>query len=155
MHLVIKRIVLIKRMYYTSANTCLISAHIFCNCSMEAVERQNCRQNPLEQSRRSYNREQKLHVLRWYTSNGSNLYRTCQKFDLNTKTVLWWIKNHKAIHDSKKGRKRVSFKRTPEYPEMEKALHEEYQGLRHCGLKVKGWWFRTRGQWAESKRMVI
>jgi len=113
---------------------------------MEAVERQNPRQDTLVQSKRSYIREQKLHVLRSYTSNGSNLHRTCKKFDLNTKMVLQWIKNHKAMHDSKKGRKRVSFTRTAEYPEMDKALYEEYRGLCRCGLKVKGWWFRMRGQ---------
>ena len=47
---------------------------------------------------------------------------------------------------SKKGRKRVSFDRTAEYPQMEEALYKEYQKLHQHGLKVKGWWFRTRGQ---------
>ena len=70
----------------------------------------------------------------------------CQKFDLNTKTVLQWIKCLKAIHDSKKGRKRVSFGRIAEYPEMEEVLYKEYRRLFQRGLRVKGWWFRTRGQ---------
>lgn len=80
------------------------------------------RQKTLTRTRRSYTREQKLDVLRWYTDNGQNLYRTCQKFDLNTKTVLRWIKSWKAIHDSKKGRKRVSFDRTEG---LEEVLYEE------------------------------
>ena len=104
------------------------------------------RQKTLTRTRRSYTREQKLDVLRWYTDNGQNLYRTCQKFDLNTKTVLRWIKSWKAIHDSKKGRKRVSFDRTAEHPGLEEVLYEEYRKLRQRGLKVKGWWFQTRGK---------
>ena len=62
------------------------------------------------------------------------------------KTVLQWIKYQKAIHDSKKGRKRVSFGRSAEYSEMEEVLYNEHRRLHQSGLKVKGWWFRTRGQ---------
>jgi len=97
-------------------------------------------------TRRSYTREQKLDVLRWYTDNGKNLYCTCQKFEFNTKTVLRWIKCWKVIHDSKKGRKRVSFNRTAEHPGLEEVLYKKYRKLRQHGLKVKGWWFRTTGK---------
>ena len=60
----------------------------------------------MKQTQRIYSREQKLDVLKWCSLNGRNLYRTCQRFSLNTKTVLWWIKNQSAIYNSKKGRKR-------------------------------------------------
>ena len=95
----------------------------------------------LKWTRRSYSREQKLDVLKWYSLN---LYCTCQRFSLNTctKTVLRWIKNQSAIYDSKKGRKRVQFRRTAEHPDIEETLYIEYRGLRQSGLKVKGWWFQ-------------
>ena len=89
---------------------------------------------------------QELDVLKWYSLNGPSLYHTCQRFSLNTKTVLRWIKNQSAIYDSKKGRKRVQFQRTAEHPDIEETLYKEYRGLRQSGLKVKGWWFKTRGE---------
>ena len=85
-------------------------------------------------------------MLKWHSLNGRNLYRTCQWFSLNTKTVLRWIKNQSAIYDSKKGRKRVQFWRTAEHPDIEETLNKEYRGLCQSGLKVKRWWFKTRGE---------
>ena len=100
----------------------------------------------IKRTRKSYTREQKLDVLRWFSLNGQNLYCTCQQFSLNTKTLPRWVKDHSAIYNSKKGRKRVQFQRTAEHPDMEEMLYEEYKGLRRCGLKVKGWWFKVRGE---------
>ena len=60
--------------------------------------------------------------------------------------MLRWIKNQSAIYDSKKGRKRVQFQRTAEHPDIEETLYKEYRGSRQSGLKVKGWWFKTRGE---------
>ena len=100
----------------------------------------------LKKTRKSYTREQKLDVIRWYSLNGENLYRTCQQFSLNSKTVLRWIKDHTAIYYSKKGRKRVKFRRSAEHPDVEEILYKEYKELRRRGLKVKGWWFKTRGE---------
>ena len=91
-------------------------------CTMESVQRQK----NLTRTRRSYTREQKL---RLYTDNRQNLYCTCQ-FDLNTKTVLLWLKSWKVMHDSRKGRKRVNFDRTAEHPGLEEVLLEEYRKLR-------------------------
>ena len=84
-------------------------------------------------------------MIRWHSLNGENLYRTCKHFSLNSKTVLRWIKDHTAIYYSKKGRKRVQFKRSAKHPDIEEILYREYKGLRQRGLKVKGWWFKTRG----------
>ena len=36
--------------------------------------------------RQSYSREEKLRVLKWYLENGRNLYQTCKRFTLNSKT---------------------------------------------------------------------
>ena len=99
-----------------------------------------------KKTRKSYTREQKLDGIRWYSLNGENLYRRYKHFSLNTKTVLRWIKDHTAIYCSKKGRKRVQFKRYAEHPDIEEILYREYKGLHQCGLKVKGWWFKTRGE---------
>ena len=45
--------------------------------------------------RRSYAREDKLRVLAFYKENRNNLYRTCQKFDINSKNLLRWLKDEK------------------------------------------------------------
>ena len=66
--------------------------------------------------------------------------RTCtkhaKKFSLNSKTVLRWIRDEEKIRESKKGRKRVTFHRRSQFPELEEKLHEEYKDLRRKGLKV-------------------
>ena len=60
-------------------------------------------------TRKSYSREEKLNVTKWYWNNGRNLYQTCKHFDMNSKTVLRWIKDERKIQASSKGRKRVQF----------------------------------------------
>jgi len=67
------------------------------------------------------------------------LYQTCKKYDLNTKTVMRWIKDEVKIRDSHKGHKHVQFNYTSHYPDVEETLHNEYRKLRRKGLKVKGW----------------
>ena len=97
-----------------------------------------------KRKRKSYGREEKLKTLKFYRDNGRNLYKTCKRFSLNTKTVLRWIKDEEKIRSRSKGSKRVKFERKAMYPEMEEKLYTEYKVLRAKGLKVKGWWFRTR-----------
>ena len=97
-------------------------------------------------TRRSYSREEKLNGTQWYWNNGRNLYQTCKNFDLNSKTVLRWIKYERKIQASRKGRKRVEFDRTLQYPAMEDTLYHEYRSHRLRGVKVKGWWFKTRAK---------
>ena len=88
-----------------------------------------------KRTRKTYTREQKLDMLRWYSLNGQNLYRACQQFSLNSKTVLRWVKDRSVIYNSKKGRKYVQFQRAAEHPDMEEMLYKEYKGLRRRGLK--------------------
>ena len=38
--------------------------------------------------RKSYTREEKLTVVSFYKENNSNLYRTCQQFDMNSRLFL-------------------------------------------------------------------
>ena len=94
--------------------------------------------------RKSYTREEKLKILRFCHSNNRNVYRTCQKYGLNSKTLLRWLKDENKIESSRKGSKRAKFNRTPKYPEMEDRLYREYKDLRKRGLKVKAWWFKTK-----------
>ena len=93
--------------------------------------------NPLIKTRKSYSREEKLKVVGHYYSEGQNLYQTCKRFSLNTKTVLRWLKDEEKIRGSKKGSKRVKFQRQARFPEMEKILYLEYKELRRKGMKAR------------------
>ena len=97
-------------------------------------------------ARRSYTREEQLKVTHWYWNNDQNLYQTCKKFNLNSRTVLRWIKDERKIKDSRKCCKCVEFDRTSQYPAMEVTLYKEYWSLRERGIKIKGWWFKARAK---------
>ena len=97
-------------------------------------------------TQRSYSREEKLIVTQWYWNNGRNLHQTCKNFNLNSKTVVCWIKGERKIRASRKGRKRVEFDRKPQYPALEDTLYQEYRNHRQRGVKIKGWWFKTRAK---------
>ena len=99
-----------------------------------------------KKGRKSYSREEKLKVIKYYHDNGKNLYKTCKRFSMNSKSVMRWVKDEEKIRGSNKGSKRVNFDRRAQYPEMEVKLFMEYKELRKKGLKVKGWWFRLRAK---------
>ena len=56
------------------------------------------------QTKKSYTREYKLEVVRFYHQN--NLYRTSKRFSLNTKTIGRWVADEEKIKKSKKASKR-------------------------------------------------
>lgn len=56
--------------------------------------------------------------------------------------MLQWIKQRAEIKNSKKGRKRVYFKRSSEHSYVEEIFHKEYRTL----VKGKGWWFKTKAK---------
>ena len=56
---------------------------------------------PATKQRRSYTREEELDILSYYKEN--NLYKTCQRFDINSKNVLRWDKQEEKIKESKRG----------------------------------------------------
>ena len=91
--------------------------------------------------RKSYTREFKLTVINHYCEN--NLYQTSKRFSLNTKTILRWVADEEKL---KKGSKCTITVRKAAFPEMEAALYQEYKSLRKRGLKVKCFWFKTRGR---------
>ena len=94
--------------------------------------------------RKSYTREYKLLVVQFYKEN--NLYQTAKKFSLNTRTIGRWVSDVEKIRKSKKSSKRANFLRKCQFPDVEEELYREYKDLRKKGLKVKGFWFRTRGK---------
>ena len=96
------------------------------------------------QTRKSYTREYKFEVVRFYHQN--NLYQTFKRFSLNTKTIGRWVADEGKIKNSKKASKRVKHARRCQFPEMEEELYREYKKLRKQGYKVKGFWFRIRGK---------
>ena len=97
--------------------------------------------------RRSYTREKKLLILKYYYENACNKYKTCQKFDISKPSLFTWIKGEKEIKSSKKGSKRVKGGgRAPFWPDVEEKLVIEFQELRKKGLKVRQYWFKTRAR---------
>ena len=58
------------------------------------------------QTRKSYTREYKPEVVRFYREN--NLYQTAKRFSLNTKTIGRWVADKEKIKKSKKASKRVN-----------------------------------------------
>ena len=53
--------------------------------------------------RKSYTREFKLEVTKYYSENN----RTSKHYSLNTKTILRWAKDSKKIKDARKGSKHI------------------------------------------------
>ena len=94
--------------------------------------------------RKSFTREFKLNVIRYYQKN--NLYRTSKCYELNTKTILRWIKQESKIKDASKQSKHLKHQQKVMHPEMEEKLYDEYKKLCKKGLKVKGYWFKLRSQ---------
>ena len=94
--------------------------------------------------RKSYPREKKLMVLKYYYENGCNKYQTCKRFGIPKPCLHRWIRGEKEIQSCKKGTKRVEGGRRPFWPDMEVKLVEEFKELRQKGLKVKHYWFKTR-----------
>ncbi len=49
--------------------------------------------------KRDAERDEKLRVTCYYKEKDKNLYQTCKHFDLNSKTVLRWIKDEENIRE--------------------------------------------------------
>ena len=55
-------------------------------------------------------------------------------YELNTKSVIRWVKDEEKIQSNGKGSKHVKFDRKAQYPEMEAKLFLEYKELRKKAL---------------------
>ena len=81
--------------------------------------------------RKSYSREYKLEVVRFYREN--NLYQTSKKHSLNTKTILRWVRDESKLKKAKKGSKHLQHNRRAAYPELKERLYNEYKDMRKKG----------------------
>ena len=94
--------------------------------------------------RRSYTREFKLRVIKWYMDNGQNKVRTAFHFKVDRKRVREWVQNEESIRATKlTTRKNKSGKRA-RYPIAEQKMHEDFKRLRGEGKSVKRYWFNQR-----------
>ena len=64
-------------------------------------------------TRKSYSREFKLSVVKFYHEN--NLYQTAKQFSINTKTIGRWVAGEEQIKSSRKASKRVTHSRRCQY----------------------------------------
>ena len=88
--------------------------------------------------RRTFSREKKLLILKFYYANGCNKYKTCKQFGIHKGSLMQWIQNEEEIQKGKKGSKRIiGGGRKPFWPDVEEKLVEEFKELRQKGLKVK------------------
>ena len=96
----------------------------------EAASRQRTLDGPIDhpKTRKSYTREYKLEVVRFYREH--NLYQTAKRF---SKTVGRWVADEEKIKKSKKASKRVTFVRRCQFPYVEEELFHEYKKLRKQG----------------------
>ena len=94
--------------------------------------------------RQSYAREFKLQVVQFYHS--ANLYQTRKKYNLDSKTILRWVKQESELILSRAASKRVKGSRTAILPQLEKELKKDIDAQREKGLRVKRWWIMTRAK---------
>jgi transposase-like protein len=94
--------------------------------------------------RKSYSREFKLEVVRFY--HNSNLSNTTKQFELNSKTVLRWVKQEKTLILSRYKSKRVKGSKRVMWQKLEDRLVKEIEVQRQKGLRVKKWWVIGRAK---------
>ena len=74
------------------------------------------------------------------------LYATSKHFSLNAKSILRWSSSQTSIAESPRCSRHCKHTRLCDNPRMETALYKEFWELRKKGLKVKGFWFKTRAR---------
>ena len=97
-------------------------------------------------SRRAFDREFKLQVVKEYHESGKNIAKTARKFEIDRKQVRAWVKKEEQIRRQKYKSKAHGRGCNSKYPLMEDKLYSEFLQLRKDGRKVKRWWFNTRAK---------
>ena len=82
-------------------------------------------------TRRSFSRELKLHVLKWFHKNGKKVIVASRKFKVDRKLVGRWVKEEELIRNQKVRSKAGCRGRKPLYLEVEKKLHDEFKEMRN------------------------
>ena len=62
---------------------------------------------PAKVSRRTFTRELKLEVIIWHFSNGKNINKTANKFEIDRKQIRNWIKDERKIRKQKRKSKQL------------------------------------------------
>ena len=97
-------------------------------------------------SRRAFDREFKLQVVKEYHESGKNIAKTARKFEIDREQVRAWVKKEEQIRGQKYKSKAHGRGCNSKYPLMEDKLYSEFLQLRKDGRKVKRWWFNTRAK---------
>ena len=97
-------------------------------------------------SRRAFDREFKLQVVKEYHESGKNIAKTARKFEIDRKQVRAWVKKEEQIREQKYKSRAHGRGCNSKYLLMEDKLYSEFLQLRKDGRKVKRWWFNTRAK---------
>ena len=100
---------------------------------------------PAKVSRRIFTREFKLEVISSHFSNGKNINKTANKFEIDRKRIRNYIKDERNIPKQKRKSKAVRTG-SVRFPLMEDQLNEEFLAMRRDGKRVKRWWFTTKAK---------
>ena len=109
---------------------------------MEDVQQEQALVN---RRRRSYTREFKLGVIKYYRKHGESIHRTSDHYKVDRKQVRNWLKKEVNIIGQKKKSKAQRFGKV-RYPELEKKLYDEFIEKRKEGRIIKKWWFVARAR---------
>ena len=96
--------------------------------------------------RKSYSREFKLQVIKFYRDPQNTLYATSKHFSVDKKCILRWAHEETKIKKSSKGSKHCRHAKGGTYEKMEEVLVKEFLDLREKGLRVRGYWFKVRAK---------
>ena len=83
--------------------------------------------------RRSYTREFKLHVIKWYIDNGQNKARTAFHFKVDRKGVRERVQNEELIGETRLTTRKNMSGRRARYHIAEQKMHENFKRLRREG----------------------
>ena len=100
---------------------------------------------PTKVSRRTFRREFKSKVISWHFSNGKNINKTANEFEIDRKQIHNWIKDERKI---RKQRRKSKAARTGSvrFPLTEDQPNGEFLAMRRDGKRVKRWRFTTKAK---------
>ena len=96
--------------------------------------------------RKSYRRETKLNVIKWFYDNGCNVSLTSRTFNIDRKVIREWIKSEEKINNQKEFTRKEKSGRKASYPLMEGRLHQIFLEVRKDGKICKRWWFIAKAK---------
>lgn len=101
---------------------------------------------PVKITRKSYTREFKLKVVKYYREPTNTLYATAKNFSVSKKCILRWSHDETKIIESSKSSKHCQYLTKGPFNDMEDVLKVEFLELRKKGLRVSAHWFKIRAK---------